>query len=240
MPAGGIARRFVARHIAVEFRERGVAAQHVLVREPAERAAADRLGDLLERIGQRQPLRHHHRRDDELRQQRAQMRERLVQPQHDGAIVRRLHRIEPLRQRDAALVAHHPALQRGDAVARPHRLAVVEPQILAQPQRPAAAVVLHQVAFQHLRPGVHRLVATVEQVEHHEPHVPGDLRTGPNRVDAVQRDLRHDAQGLRSAADGGTCERRGNGGRRPQQKAASVHSCVSSRSASEPSRLSRS
>ena len=52
MAAGGVARRFVARHVAVELRERGVAAQHVLVRQPAERAAADRLGDLLERIGQ--------------------------------------------------------------------------------------------------------------------------------------------------------------------------------------------
>ena len=228
MAARGVARRLVARHVAVELRERGVAAQHVLVGQPAERAAADRLGDLLERIGLRQPLRHHHRRDDELRQQRAQMRERLVQPQHDGAVIRRLHRIEPLRQRHAALVAHHPALQRGDAVARPHRLAVVEPQVLAQPQRPAAAVVLHQVAFEHLRPGVHRLVAAVQQIEHHEAHVPGDLRAGPNRIDAVQRDLRHDAQGLRVGRDGGSCERRGDGGRRPQQEAASMHSWISS------------
>ncbi len=75
MTARGEARRLIARHVTLERHHRGVAADHVLVRQKSERPAADRLGHLLVRIGAvGDALRHHHRRGLEFRQQRRQAR----------------------------------------------------------------------------------------------------------------------------------------------------------------------
>ena len=68
--------------------------------------------------------------------------EGLFQPEHQRPVVRGLQRIQPLRQGLADGVALHPALQRGDAVPRQHLVPVMEHQAVAQPDRPAPAVVL--------------------------------------------------------------------------------------------------
>jgi hypothetical protein len=112
MPARGEARRLVARHVALEWHHRGVAADDVFVLEEPERAGTDNLGHLLVGIGAvGDALRHHDRGSLELRQQLGQRGEPLAQPQHDGAIVRCLQRVEPRLERGAAGIALHPAPQ---------------------------------------------------------------------------------------------------------------------------------
>ena len=180
-----------------------------LVRQETERSAADDLCELLERIGGGQPRRHDHRLRLHLRQEMRQQRERLLQPPHQRAVVRCLDRIDPRVEGLADRVALQPALQRGDAVARQNRRAVVEHQSLAQLHRPAFAVVVDRVAFDHLRLRVERLVAAVQRLVDHQREVAGDGRGGPHRIEAGQVGLRHEDQGLRGGADRRAGERQG-------------------------------
>ncbi len=198
-----------------------MAADHVLVLQETERAAAGRLGHLLVRIGTvRNALRHHHRGGLEFRQQRRQRGELLLQSHDDGTVIARLQRIQPSLQRCAAGIALHPAVERRDTVARQHLGAVVEPLVLAQRHHPALAIVLDDVTGQHLRLRIHRGIAAEQHVVDHEADVPRRHRTGPHRIEAGQRRLRHEQQCLRGAADGGSRQgcRRGAG-----QECASFH-----------------
>ena len=49
-------------------------------------------------------------------------------------------------------------------------------------------------ACEHLRLRVHRLVAAIQRLEHHQPEVADGHRAGPHRIDAGQRCLRHEHQ----------------------------------------------
>ena len=83
-----------------------------------------------------------------------QQRERLFQPEHDRLVVGRGEFVGARHQRLAERVARAPALDRGDAVARQHLLAVMEHQPVAQRELPGLAVVFDRVAGDHLRRGL--------------------------------------------------------------------------------------
>ena len=87
-------------------------------------------------------------------------------------------------QRLAERVALAPALQAGNHVARTHRLAVVELQPVAQRDLPGLAVILDDMALDHLRLRLVALVQPVERVEHQA--AVHDRRAG-RRLDRVEQ-----------------------------------------------------
>ena len=112
--------------IAIETGVHVARALHALVRHEAERTAAHDLGQRLERILARQPLRHHERRLDRgLAERRRQQRERPAQPKTDGAVVRRRQFVGCGHQLGAEPVAGRPSANARDAIARQHALAVM-------------------------------------------------------------------------------------------------------------------
>ncbi len=181
-----------------------------------ERAGADQLGDLLGRVDGGEALGH----DDEDR--RPELRQGLehepvgpLQADDEGPVVRRLQGVGARHQGLSEAVALRPAPDRRDAVAAPHRLAVVESQALAQPEGPAPPVLLDRVALDHLRLRRELRVEAVELVEHHERVVARDVGRGRHRIDDGEVGLRHEAQDARPAAlrQGRTGRQEGRGGR---------------------------
>jgi hypothetical protein len=147
----------------------------------------------------------------------------LMQPENDGSVVRRFQLVQPGGNRLADRIAHHPALQRGDAVARQHLLAIMERQPVSQAHRPAQPV--------DLRPRIELLVAAIQGFEHHRGIVAGDQRGGPDRIEACKVRLRHMDQRLRLGTNGGLGERSAakRGGRRSRKEVTALHSGRSSK-----------
>ena len=90
--------------VALEFRIGVAGALHALVGEIAERTAADDFGQRLERVLARQPLRHHEAGIDRgLAERLRQQRERPLEAEADGAVVRRreLRRSPPSARRQS-------------------------------------------------------------------------------------------------------------------------------------------
>ena len=198
LAAGQPVRRLGPRDVVGEFLECRRRAGHPFVALEAHRAGADILADLLERIGLRDPLRH----DEQagraaLAQREQQLRVGLVQPEAERAIVHRLQRIQPLLDRHAhGGVAHHPAADAGDGVARQHRGAVVELQALAQLEGPGLEVGADLVALDHLRLRLELVVDAVQHVPDQQGAVAHDVLRGPDGVEIGQGGLRHEAQHL--------------------------------------------
>ena len=230
--AGAEADRFRARIVFFVFRIHRPAAGHVFIGHPAERAAADHLRHLLERVGQRQALGHDHRAGLGAGQRIRQGGERLAEAPDQGAVVGGLQRIEPGLDGLADLIALHPAPQRGHAVARQHRRAVVEEQPLAQLHGPAQAAILDQMAFQHLRLGVEFFVAAVQRLEQQVGVVAADHRRRPDRVEAGQVGLRDVDDRLGAPANGRCLGLGPGGGKRgggAREEAAAFHGVDSGR-----------
>ena len=198
LAAGQPARRLGARDVAGEFLERRHRAGHPLVALEAHRAGADILVDLLERIGLRDALRHdeQHRRAA-LAQREQQLRVRLVQPEAEGPIIDRLQRVEPLADRQPhRRIAHHPAGDAGDHVARQHRRAVVERQPRAQPEGPGLEVGADRMPLDHLRLRFKPVIDPVQRVPDQQGAVAHDILRGPDRIEVGQIGLRHKPQHL--------------------------------------------
>src|SRR5262249_16064809 len=110
-------------------------------------------------------------------------------------------RVEARFDRLADRVALEKALERGDAVARQHRAAVVEYDAVAQPHGPAPPAVLDQIALEHERARVELLVAPVESLVDHIGEVAGHERGGPHRIEAREIGLGHVNDGAALSAD---------------------------------------
>ena len=128
------------------------AAGIVLARAEAEGPAADRLADLLERVGRGDPLRH----DEGGRvgwagERGEQAREGAGQPEAQAPVVERGQLGDQRLQLLAVGIALHPALEGGDAIHRPHRLAIMEAQAGPQSESIDPPVILDRMAFGHLR-----------------------------------------------------------------------------------------
>ena len=188
---------FPARDVAREFLEHRGCARHPLVLAEGERAGADILADLLERIGRGDALRH-----DEgagraaLAERVEQFCERLFQSQPERPVVHRFHRVQPGLDHLTHVVAHHPAREAGDAVAGADRLVVVEFQAGAQFEGPDEAVGRHIRALAHLRLRHEVAVHPVERVVEQHRGVAHHVERGPDRVQVGQIGLRNETQHL--------------------------------------------
>lgn len=130
-----------ARLVALELGIRIAGALHALVGEVAERATADDLGERLERVLARQPLRHHEAGVDRgLAERLRQQRERTLEAEADGAVISGRELGGRLHQLAAKAVARRPAADAGDAVAGEHTLAVVPEQAVTQGEIPLQPV----------------------------------------------------------------------------------------------------
>ncbi len=87
------------------------------------------------------------------------------------------HRIWP------RLVAHRPALQRGDHVLGGDRLAIVELEPVAQGEGPGELVVAHLPRVDHLRLDLELAVQCEQRVVDHVTVVAHDEGGGPDRVE---------------------------------------------------------
>ncbi len=195
LAAGGPFRGLLPRHVAIELLPGRAAARHVLVLQKPERSRTDDLRHRLERIGLRQPLRHDEGSPDGDRID--QQRERPLQRDLDGLVVREAPRIHRLRRGLSERVAHRPARQARRAVLRAHRLAVVEFQPIAQLDQIGEAVVGNRVALGHLRLRLLRRVHAEQRVPHHPSVVDGHRSGGDDRIQHGQVRLRHELQHAR-------------------------------------------
>ena len=186
----------------------------------AEWAAANDFGDLLERIGVGDALRHHHRGWLGFGERGGQAGKGFLQAEDQGAVVLDLQRVQPFLDGLAGRVALHPALQRGDAIAGQHFFAIMEGQAVTQGQGPAFAVLLDDGAFDHLRLGVHLGVAAIEGFVDHVGGVTGGGGGGPHRIHRHQIALRHEHQRLGGLREGRFGQ---SGGRAGGQEAATFH-----------------
>ena len=166
-----------------------------------ERAGADRLWDLLVRVGLGQPLRHHERHvARQLAESIEDQRERRFQLYRECLVVDRLHLADGFHQLLAERVAFAPALDGGDAIGGAHRLAVMPLQPVAQDEAVAQLVVAGSPAIDHLRLRLEILVEREQRIEDQVTKIARDIGGRPNRVDAAQIRLRNEPQGfLRSA-----------------------------------------
>ncbi len=189
-------RGLLPRHVGGVALVHGARAGHPLAADKPVWPAAHRLGDLGEGVRRGVPLRHHeHRRD--LRQRVEEVREGAVEAELHAPVVERAR----LGQRGggelAEAVAPRPALEGGDGVARAHRFAVVEAQALAQGDRDVPPLRVPDVPFGHLRLRRQVRAHAVERVVHVVAVVAGDPGRGPNRVEAGEVRVRHEAQSPR-------------------------------------------
>ena len=121
-------------------------------------------------------------------------REGALEADAERPVVGRLVAVHRGAEGAAEGVAPAPALQARGAVARAHRLAVVEAQALAQPDRPGPAVAAGVVAFRHLRLRAHGAVHAVERVEDVVAVLHGDQRGREDRVERDEVGRGHEAQ----------------------------------------------
>ena len=134
--------------------------------------------------------------DDGLPSASSDVGERLLQLEREGLVVDRRPGLGHLAQALAEDVALGPAFDRGDAVGRAHRRAVVELQAVAQREGVGQAVGADLVLVDHLRLDVELRVGREQHVVDHVAMVAGDVGRGPDRVEAAQVGLGHELQDL--------------------------------------------
>ncbi len=194
-PGGAGGDAILPRAVALEPLVHRAGAHHALVRQEAERAAAHHLRNLLERIGQRQAFRHDRQHvDADLAQRLRQQRERRLEAEGDGAVVRGGQLVRHRHQGLAERIPPGPAPDAGHAIPRQHRRAVVEQQPVPQPQRPAPAAIRDDVPLHHLRLHLQRVVLPVQRVEHEVAVVARDVDRGPDRIECRDIGLRDEPQ----------------------------------------------
>ena len=197
LAAGGKARRLLARHIVGVFDEHRLVAGNPFLLDEFERPGADRLRNLLERVGLGEPLGHHERHVARQFAERVEhQRKRRLERDGEAFLVVRGNRGRRVRQLLAERVALAPALDRGDAIGRPHRLPVMPFEAVAQGELPGQLVVAGCPLVDHLRLRLQVLVEREQGVEDHVAEISGDVRGGPDRVEAAQIRLRDEAQRL--------------------------------------------
>ena len=184
----------------------------------AQRAGADEFGDGFERVGQGQAFGHHRRHEGAgFADGFGQHGESAFEAEDDGAVVGGGDFVADGQQFHAEHVARAPAFEAGDAIAGEDLGAVVPKQAVAQADAPGEAVILHHMAFGHLRLGVIVRIGAVKLVEHQAAMVAGDVGGGGVRVQEDEVDLGDEAQ---DACAFGRDDRRGGQGERAADEAA--------------------
>ena len=207
LAAGGPVRRFPARHIIGVPDVDDLVARAELALDEFERARADHLGDLLERIGLGEPLGH-----DERHQARhfgegvEQQRERRFEADREVLVGAPLQLGDLGGERLAERIAGHPTLERTGAVAAADPLAVVKFEAVAQGETIEKLVRRDRVVGDHLRPRRELVVERKQGVEHHVAMVSRDVGRGPDRIEDAQIRLGDEAQGLAVGGPGGCAE----------------------------------
>ena len=165
----------------------GLLARLPLVGLEDEGAGADELADLLGGVGVGDALGHHQRRRAARLGQRIDHQAiGLLQHDLERLVVHGLEAGDEAQQFYAQRVARAPAFQRGDAVLRRHRLAVVPFEAVAEREGVDELVRTQREAVDHLRLG-HELVVHGEQrVPHHVAVVAHDVGGGPDRIEHFQ------------------------------------------------------
>ncbi len=199
---GALGDRHVAR-VAVE--DHAAAAVEFGFHED-EGAGTGRVINLLERIGLGNPFGHDETGAADLAQRLEQHRERLLQAQHDAAIIGGRDLVEHRLELEAVGGALHPAADALGDVDGADGGAVVEEQAVAQGDGDSLAIVFHQMPGGHLGAGDEGLVDAVERVVDHVAVVAGDVGRGPDRVDRGEIGLRHRAQHAGGLGQGGGCQ----------------------------------
>ena len=188
----------LTRHIAAEPRIGRPRADDPFVGKEAIGSAADHLGDLDERAGQRMPLGHDewHVHAD-LGERIGQQGEGLAQAKDDVALALRGHLVGGGEQGLPHRVALAPARKARHAVARAHRRAVMEAQPLAQPQGPAPPVgpALESLDHLGLRPEIG--IEAEQCVIDEEAMRARDAGSRPDRVERGEIGLWREAQQAR-------------------------------------------
>ena len=191
----------LARHIAGEFLEHGAVARDPFVAHEAHRPAADELGDLLERIGLSDPLRHD---ESDLRAHLAErqqhFRERPLEHPFHGAVVGRAELLLDRLDQQSHLVARRPAGEARHHVLGEHLLAVVEFEPRAQPEGPGEAVRRDLLGLDHLPLRHELLVDAVERVPDQRRGVAHDVLGAPDRIEIRKVRLGNEAQRARGGA----------------------------------------
>ena len=171
----------LARHIFVVLHIDDTLAGNALRRDELEWAAADRLGDLLHRIGLRQPLRH----DGaiHLPERIRQQRKRLLQPEADHLVRRRRNLVGTRHQGAAEWIA----LGKRWIVATQSRASTGMPSWNARPSRecqiPLLAVIADDMAVHHLRLHIEVRIIAIQRIIHGKREVARDVRRGPDRIE---------------------------------------------------------
>ena len=160
-----------------------------------ERTGADRLLDLGEGVGQREPLRQDERGRRGQRREGVEHRERRLQRDAELVVVDRLDRTRGRQQRLAiGVVADTPAFHRGDDIGGAHILPVVPFKPITQFESVGQLVVADRPALDHLRLRMVGAVEREQRVVHHVAVVAGNVDAGPMRIDDRQIGMRHKAQ----------------------------------------------
>ena len=212
----------LARYVIRVLLEHDALAGHALRSDEFERAAADRLLDLLVGIGLRQPLRHN--RAIHLRERVGQQRKRLFQADADDLVGTRADLVGARYQRRAHRVTLAKALDRRHAIAGQDWRTIVEFEPVAQRQVPFFAIVGDAIAGDHLRLHLELGVEAVKRIVDCEREVPGDVGGGPDRVERGEVGMRNEVdRGLSLSPDDLRRGQRGGPGEDGFEHIASLH-----------------
>jgi hypothetical protein len=163
-----------------------------------ERARADRLGDLLERVGLGDPLGHHERHvRRQLTERIEHQRERRFELDGKAVVAVGGDRVDRFQHLLAERVALGPALDRGGAIGGAHLRAVMPFETGAQREMPGELVVADRPLVDHLRLRLEILIEREQRIEDEIAEIASDIGGRPDRVDASEIGLRDEAQRLR-------------------------------------------
>jgi len=193
--------RFRTRRIVGEFFERRPGARNPFVLHEAHGAAADIFGNLLERVGLGDALRH----DEgdlcaDLAERQPHLREWLLERPLHGAIVDSSEVLLDAPDQEAHLVARGPAREARHHVPCQHWFAVVKFQSWPQAERPGQAVRRDLFGLHHLALRLELLVHPIERVPHHGGGIAHHVLRAPDRIEIREIGLRHETKRARRSA----------------------------------------
>ena len=188
--------RLGARLVLVELDVDRLVAGLPFVALEHERAGAGEIGDLGVRIGLGDALRHHERHvRGGLAEREDEQAGLLLELDREGLRVAGRHRVDEAHHLLAERIFRGPALDRGDAILRCDRGAVVPGKAVAQREGVGELVGRDVVLVDHLRLDLALLVHGEERVVDHVAVVARDVGGGPDRIDDLDVGVHHRLEG---------------------------------------------
>ena len=203
LAAGEPGRLLLPRRVIGKFLEHRLGAGHPFALGELHRARADIFGDLLERVGLGDALRHDERAGRAvLAQCQQHLRIRRLQRPFEGPVVDGGQLVLDRLEHQAHGIARRPARQARHHVLAQHRLAVVELEPRPELKGPDQPVIGHLLGLDHLALRLQRGVEAIEGIPHQRGGVAHDILGPPDRIEIREVGLRHKAQGARRSALG--------------------------------------